>query len=91
VVAIFLLGLLSYATDGSFFCILSLRFSCNVSPLCICSVIYIYCARFPLCISNKVLIKFILKKKFNKESNLKTDNYHYLDDKKRMTKAYCNP
>ena len=43
--------------------------------------------------TNKVRIKYIFLKKieFNKESNLKTDNYHYLDDKKRMTKAYCSP
>jgi hypothetical protein len=29
--------------------------------------------------------------KFKLESNSKADNYHYLEDKDRMTKAYCSP
>jgi hypothetical protein len=41
---------------------------------------------------NKVTIKFNFLKnfKFNKDLNLKINNYYYFDDKKRMIKAHYN-
>ena len=70
------------------------QFSCNVSPFVhMHQDLYLQCnshVAYEKQSSNQTHCLFE-KIEFDKESNLRMNNYHYLNDKKRMIKAHCNP